>query len=131
MSKCIEHREFIPVAEVPAEIPDGIAAKYYVRWPGSFHEITQDNVKRIMKNLRSGNWMDIYLYHEDDEEGDYLDLETDGTLYDLSYGEDMGANRGGPPTTRTIWTPMRRPTFRIPTGSPSSSGRPPPLTRRR
>ena len=90
MSKCIEHREFIPVAEVPAEIPDGIAAKYYVRWPGSFHEITQDNVKRIMKNLRSGNWMDIYLYHEKDEEGDYLDLETDGTLYNLSYGEDMG-----------------------------------------
>ena len=51
MSKCIEHREFIPVAEVPAEISDGIAAKYYVRWPGSFHEITQDNLKRIMKNL--------------------------------------------------------------------------------
>ena len=90
MSKCIEHREFIPVAGVPAEISDGIAAKYYVRWPGSFHEITQDNLKRIMKNLRSGNWMDIYLYHEEDEEGDYLDLETDGTLYNLSYGEDMG-----------------------------------------
>ena len=41
MSKCIEHREFIPVAEVPAEIPEGIAAKYYVRWPGDFHEITR------------------------------------------------------------------------------------------
>ena len=90
MSKCIEHREFIPVAEVPAEIPDGIAAKYYVRWPGDFHEITPENVKRIMKNLRGGKWMDIYLYHEKDEEGDYLDLETDGTLFDLSYGENMG-----------------------------------------
>ena len=90
MSKCIEHREFIPVAEVPAEIPDGIAAKYYVRWPGDFHEITPKNVKRIMKNLRGGKWMDIYLYQEADEEGDYLDLETDGTLFNLSYGEDMG-----------------------------------------
>lgn len=90
MSKCIEHREFIPVAEVPAEIPDGIAAHYYIRWPGDFKEITPDNVEQIMKNLRDGEWMDIYLYHEDDEEGDYLDLETDGTLYDLSYGEDMG-----------------------------------------
>ena len=72
MSKCIEHREFIPVAEVPAEIPDGIAAKYYVRWPGSFHEITQDNVKRIMKNLRSGRWESIFLSEEADEEGDYM-----------------------------------------------------------
>lgn len=90
MSKCIEHREFIPVAEVPAEIPDGITAHYYIRWPGDFKEITPDNVEQIMKNLRDGEWMDIYLYHEDDEEGDYLDLETDGTLYDLSYGEDMG-----------------------------------------
>ncbi len=90
MSECIEHREFIPVAEVPAEIPDGIAAKYYVRWPGDFHEITPENVKRIMKNLRGGKWMDIYLYQEDDEEGDYLDLETDGTLFNLSYGEEMG-----------------------------------------
>lgn len=90
MSKCIEHREFIPVAEVPAEIPDGIAAHYYIRWPGDFHEITPENVKRIMKNLRGGKWMDIYLYQEDDEEGDYLDLETDGTLFNLSYGEEMG-----------------------------------------
>lgn len=90
MSECIEHREFIPVAEVPAEIPDGIAAKYYVRWPGDFHEITPENVKRIMKNLRGGKWMDIYLYQEADEEGDYLDLETDGTLFNLSYGEEMG-----------------------------------------
>ena len=70
MGKWVEHREFIPVAEVPAELPEGIAAKYYVRWPGNFHEVTQDNVKRIMKNLHSGNWMDIYLYHEADEEGD-------------------------------------------------------------
>ena len=90
MSKCIEHREFIPVAEVPAEIPDGIAAHYYIRWPGDFHEITPENVKRIMKNLRGGKWMDIYLYQEADEEGDYLDLETDGTLFNLSYGEEMG-----------------------------------------
>ena len=90
MSKCIEHREFIPVAEVPAEIPDGIAAHYYIRWPGDFKEITPDNVEQIMKNLRDGEWMDIYLYHEDDEEGDYLDLETDGTLFNLSYGEEMG-----------------------------------------
>ena len=90
MSKCIEHREFIPVAEVPAEIPDGIAAHYYIRWPGDFKEITPDNVEQIMKNLRDGEWMDIYLYHEADEEGDYLDLETDGTLFNLSYGEEMG-----------------------------------------
>ena len=68
MSNWVERREFIPVSETPAEMPEGIAAKYYVRWPGSFHEITRDNVKRIMKNLRSGNWMDIYLYHEEDED---------------------------------------------------------------
>ena len=55
MSKCIEHREFIPVAEVPAEIPDGIAAKYYVRWPGSFHEITQDNVRTCI-HKRGNVW---------------------------------------------------------------------------
>ena len=90
MSKCIEHSEFIPVAEVPTVSQDGIAAHYYIRWPRDFKEITPDNVEQIMKNLRDGEWMDIYLYHEDDEEGDYLDLETDGTLYDLSYGEDMG-----------------------------------------
>ncbi|MCI8423988.1 MAG: hypothetical protein HFF50_10770 [Lawsonibacter sp.] len=90
MSKWVEHRVFVPASQTPDPIPEGIAAKYYVCWPGSFHEITPDNVKRIMKNLRSGEWMDIYLYHEADEEGDYLDLETDGTLYDLSYGENMG-----------------------------------------
>lgn len=42
MSNWVERREFIPVSETPAEMPEGIAAKYYVRWPGSFHEITQD-----------------------------------------------------------------------------------------
>ena len=90
MGNWVERREFIPVAQPPAEIPEGIAAHYYIRWPGDFKEITPDNVEQIMKNLRDGEWMDIYLYHEEDEEGDYLDLETDGTLYDLSYGENMG-----------------------------------------
>ncbi|MEH2937554.1 hypothetical protein [Lawsonibacter sp. JLR.KK007] len=90
MRRCIEHRELIPAAQVPAALPEGIAARYYVRWPGDFHEITPSNVKRVLKNLRSGVWMDIYLYREADEEGDYLELETDGTLYNLSYGEDLG-----------------------------------------
>ena len=34
MSNWVERREFIPVSETPAEMPEGIAAKYYVRWPG-------------------------------------------------------------------------------------------------
>ena len=32
MSNWVERREFIPVSETPAEMPEGIAAKYYVRW---------------------------------------------------------------------------------------------------
>ena len=90
MGSFVKRRAFIPVAEVPAKIPDGIAAKYYVRWPGSFHEITQDNVKRIMKNLRSGRWESIFLSEEADEEGDYMQLESGGGLYALQYVKDLG-----------------------------------------
>lgn len=42
MGRVVEHREFIPVAEVPAEIPEGIAVKYYTREFGEFTEITLD-----------------------------------------------------------------------------------------
>ena len=90
MGRVVEHREFIPVAEVPAEIPEGIAVKYYTREFGEFKEITLDRVKRIMKNLRSGRWEDLCFYHEADEEGDFLELVSGDGLYVLSYGEELG-----------------------------------------
>ena len=86
----MSERTFIPKSETPDAMPDGIAVKYYVRWPGDFKEITTGNLKQIMENLRSGKWENIYLYHEADEEGDFMDLESGGGLYSLGYLKDMG-----------------------------------------
>ena len=55
MGSFVKRRAFIPVAEAPAEMPEGIEARYYTHEYGEFKEITQDNVKRIMKNLRGNN----------------------------------------------------------------------------
>ena len=78
MGSFVKRRAFIPVAEAPAEMPEGIEARYYTHKYGKFKEITQDNVKRIMKNLRSGRWESIFLSEEADEEGDYMQLESGG-----------------------------------------------------
>ena len=96
-----ETRELIPKSDTPAEMPEGIAAKYYIRWPGDFKEITPDSLKRIMKNLRSGQWANIYLYHEADEEGDCMQLESGEGLYALQYLQDLGY----------IWTSTYNPDF--------------------
>ncbi len=90
MGSFVKRRAFIPVAEAPAEMPEGIEARYYTHEYGEFKEITQDNVKRIMKNLRSGRWESIFLSEEADEEGDYMQLESGGGLYALQYVKDLG-----------------------------------------
>lgn len=90
MGSFVKRRAFIPVAEAPAEMPEGIEARYYTHKYGKFKEITQDNVKRIMKNLRSGRWESIFLSEEADEEGDYMQLESGGGLYALQYVKDLG-----------------------------------------
>lgn len=83
-------RTFIPKSETPDPMPEGIAAKYYRCWSGRFKEITPDSLKQIMKNLRGGKWENIQIYFEEDEEGDYLDLESGGGLYNLAYLKDLG-----------------------------------------
>ena len=90
MGNFVERRAFIPVAEAPAEMPEGIEARYYTHEYGEFKEITQDNVKRIMKNLRSGRWEDLCFYYEADEEGDFMELVSGDGLYALSYAEELG-----------------------------------------
>lgn len=90
MGSFVKRRAFIPVAEAPAEMPEGIEARYYTHKYGEFKEITQDNVKRIMKNLRSGRWEDLCFYYEADEEGDFMELVSGDGLYALSYGEELG-----------------------------------------
>ena len=90
MRKCIEHREFIPVAEVPTEMPEGIAVKYCVHWPGEAREITPDSLKKIMKKLRKEEWTDLYLSDDEDLEECYMNLEGDGRLYSLGYVQHEG-----------------------------------------
>ena len=90
MRKCIEHREFIPVAEVPTEMPEGIAVKYCVHWPGEAREITPDSLKKIMKTLRKEEWTDLYLSDDEDLEECYMNLEGDGRLYSLGYVQHEG-----------------------------------------
>ena len=90
MGSFVKRRAFIPVAEAPAEMPEGIEARYYTHKYGKFKEITQDNVKRIMKNLRSGRWEDLCFYYEADEEGDFMELVSGDGLYALSYAEELG-----------------------------------------
>ena len=90
MGNFVKRRAFIPVAEAPAEMPEGIEARYYTHEYGEFKEITQDNVKRIMKNLRSGRWEDLCFYYEADEEGDFMELVSGDGLYALSYAEELG-----------------------------------------
>jgi len=86
----MSERTFIPKSETPDPMPEGIAVKFYVHGFGDFNEITPDSLKRIMKNLRTGKWENISLYHEADEEGDYMALESGGGLYNLGYLKDLG-----------------------------------------
>lgn len=92
MSKCKEYIEFIPKAEAPAEIPKGIAVKYYVRWPDEPKEITTDNCRKILKNLREGKWGNIYLTNNWDLEEDFMQLDSGDGLFALGYARD---NSGG------------------------------------
>ena len=92
MRKCIEHREFIPVAEVPAEMPKGIAIQYYVRWPGEPKEITSNSLSRLKKNLRDGKWENIFLTNDTSFEQNFMQLESGGGLYALQFVRD---NTGG------------------------------------
>ena len=90
MRRCIEHRSFIPVAEVPAAMPEGISVKYCVHWPGTAREITPDSVQKIMMKLRKGEWTDLFLSYDEDLEECYINLEGDGTLYSLGYVRHEG-----------------------------------------
>ena len=88
MSKFKEHIEFIPKNEHPAAIPEGIAVKYYVCWPDDPKEITSDNCEEILRNLREGEWGNIYLTNNEDLEEDIMDLESGDGLYALEYVRD-------------------------------------------
>lgn len=84
--------EFIPKDEVPAEIPDGIAVKYYICWPDEPREITSENCQEILKNLRDGQWGSIYLTNDPDLEEKFMELESGEDLFALQYLRD---NSGG------------------------------------
>ena len=88
MSKQIEHIEFVPKDEVPAEIPNGIAVKYYVCWSDEPKELTAKNCQKILKNLRDGQWGSIYLTNDPDLEEDCMQLESGDDLFALQYLRD-------------------------------------------
>lgn len=88
MSKLIDRTEFIPQSGTAAEIPDGIAVKYYQYWPEQLQEITPDSCREIMKNLRSGQRENIYLSNNSDLEVDIMVLESGNGLFALEYIRD-------------------------------------------
>ena len=92
MRKCIERREFIPVAESPAEMPKGIAIHYYIRWPDRAKEITPASLSRLKKNLRDGKWKNVFLCDAECLEVNFMQLESGGGLYALQFVQD---NTGG------------------------------------
>lgn len=91
MRKCIEHREFISVAQPPAEMPEGIAVKYYIHGQGKTQEFTADSLKRVLKKLRGDDWNNIYLADDPDMEDSYMQLESGDGLYALQYIKSVGA----------------------------------------
>ncbi len=90
MSRCIKHREFIPVAEVPAEMPQGIMMKYYIHGYGKTQKLTVDSLKQVIKKLRKGDWNNIYLADDPDMEDSYMQLESGDSLYALQYIKSIG-----------------------------------------
>ena len=92
MSKCIEHREFIPVADTPAEMPEGITIQYYERWPSDPEELTINSLGRVLKNLRTDKWENIFVTNDTDFEQNFMQLESGGGLYALQFIQD---NTGG------------------------------------
>ena len=88
MSKIKEYIEFIPKNESPATMPEGIAVKYYVCWPDEPEEITPDNCRTILENLRNGQWGSIYLTNDPDLEEDIMELESGDGLFALQYLRD-------------------------------------------
>lgn len=88
MSRWVEREEFIPKSETPAEIPEGIAVKYYICWPDEPREITAESCQQIMKNLRDEKWRDIYLTNNPDLEEDIMQLESGDGLFALQYMRD-------------------------------------------
>lgn len=94
MNKWKEYIEFVPKDEAPAEIPKEIAVKYYICWPGEPKELTPDSCRKILKNLRDGQWRNIYLTNDPDLEEDFMQLESGGGLFALQYLRDNSGMMG-------------------------------------
>ena len=94
MSKIKEYMEFIPKNESPAAMPEGIAVKYYVCWPDEPEEITPDNCRTILENLRNGQWGSIYLTNDPDLEEDIMELESGDGLFALQSLRDISGMEG-------------------------------------
>lgn len=94
MSQWVEHEEFIPKSETPAEMPKGIVVKYYLCWPGEPEKITEQRCQEIMNNLQNGNWGDIYLTNNPDLEEDLMQLESGDGLFALQYMRDNSGMTG-------------------------------------
>ena len=92
MSQYIEHQEFVPKSEIPEEMPKRIAIKYYICWPDEAKEITTGSLRRILKNLCSGKWKNIFLTNNDNLEKNFMQLESGNGLYALQFVQD---NTGG------------------------------------
>lgn len=76
-------------------MPKGIAIKYYKCWPAKVKEITTDSLRRILKNLRSGKWKNIFLANNDNLETNFMQLETENGLYALQFVQDNTGGVGG------------------------------------
>lgn len=94
MSKLVKHEEFISKSETPAEMPEGIAVKYYICWLGEPEEITEEQCQEIMKNLRDEEWGDIYLTNNLDLEEELMQLESGNGLFALQYMRDNSGMMG-------------------------------------
>ena len=88
MSRCIEHRVFVPVSDAPAKIPEGIVIKYYSH--GKTRELTEDDLKRVLRKLHRGDWDNLYLADDPDMEDSYMQLESGNGLYALQYVKSVG-----------------------------------------
>lgn len=88
MNNWKEYTEFIPKNEIPAASPKEIAVKYYILWPDEPKEITPDNCQEILKNLRNGQWENIYLSNDPELEENFMLLESGNGLFALEYVRD-------------------------------------------
>ncbi len=72
------------------EMPLGLCIKYMSSAYGGKREITEDSLKHLLKKIRKGQNLGVFLFQDPDFEDSYMQIEIDKELIFLQYVDSPG-----------------------------------------